>query len=992
MFKRKGPLLFVCLFILGAISSAEAAVKDEAIRFRIQGYQIQHKGDLDKAAQKYKQAIEVDSNYAAPHNDLGIIYEEKGWHDQAEKEYLEALKIDPNYVDAYSNLVILYEKMHQKEKMLEALQKRVSLGDPDDVGTQEARAKLESLGMIVEVKPPAPMLPPPPKKVTLREPPPPKKVSPPEKEKIKEKKISAREVVKAEPKVEPKVKKVEPKKKGKEEELFEREVDPIEEATLLRNEGLKRQLRGDLDSSLRFYRTAIKVYPSFATAYNDLGVILEKKGFLEGAEAKYLKALSLDPEYSQALYNVAFLYVKMGKSQDAIGYLEKVVLQGGLAEEWVKIARNQLRVLRGEGREKETPRKEGRKDLGLFGEEREQTEAALRRKIMDELKHEVSQQEKLISLFEQGKAAYRKGEYETAQDFFETMLLIDPKNPLAKSYLEKTLKAIQEARRKEEEARRREEERTYRLAQQAKWKKDLKAKKKETLTLRLTRLKEEIENRKVAKEKERLAREAEEKALAEKKKTEQEALYEEAKKSYREGELQKSLLHFETLITSSPDHPYAKRYVTKIHEKLKEQEEELKIKKEQENAKAEAARQAELMRKQKVAAHLGEGERFLKKKNFKNAVLEFKAVIHLEPGHEKAERLLRKAEEGFEKEHQKKLFAKEKKKEDLLRASDERLKRRAQDYYEEGLRVGRRGETAKAIYAYEKALRLNPSHDKARKQLTSLRERETEEEEKSWRVEEARKTPQKPIESSPIEAETSRLYRRAKAAYDEGNYELSRQTLQYLLTLNPEHPFAQGDLEEVEEMIREKRHKEALAKASLKKEAERVIEPPAATEEETFFRAERALQGTEPFKREHLQEGFVRRRTPEEEAHFLMEQRALDYQQKGYELQQQHDIEGAISYYQKAMAIHPSAGTANSLGILYERKGWFVQAEDSYKKAVSLEPGYLAAHTNLALLYERLGRGEEAVRHWKVRSEMGEAGDLWTQKARTHLESARMER
>jgi len=997
MLKRKGLLFFAFLLTLWVVSEGEAAVKDEAIRLRIQGYQIQHKGDLDKASEKYKQAIQTDPNYAAPHNDLGIVYEEKGWLDQAEKEYLETLKIDPNYVDAYSNLAILYEKSHQKEKMMDALQKRVSLGDPDDVGTQEARAKLEALGMIVEVKPPTPELPPPSKKLAPRKAPPLKKVSTPEKVKAtgglpkkaesKKEEPVVKEVVKAEPKIK--------------KESSEREVEPVEEATLLRNEGLKRQLRGDLEGSLRFYRTAIKIYPKFATAHNDLGVVLEKKGFLDAAEGKYLKALSLDPDYDQALYNLAFLYVKMGRTKEAIGYLEKIVLRGDLEELWVKIARNQLRVLQGEEEKEKARESKEERERGEVtrGEQKAQTEAALRQKILTELQDEITQQERLALLFEQGKAAYRKGDYETAEDYFEKMLLIDPKNPLAKSYLEKTQRAIQEVRRKEQETRRRAEERKLRLALEAKRKKEVKADKRSTLETRLKRLKEEIEKRKLAREAEEKAfaekkriEEEQKKAEAEKKKAGQEILYEEAKKRYREGELQKSLSEFEKLLASAPDHPYAKRYVDKIREKLKEQEE-------QERAQREAAKQAEFKRKQEVAAHLSDGERLLKKKGFKNAVSELKAVLRLEPSHEKGGRLLKKAEEGLEKEHQKSRLAKEKKKDDLARRVEEKLRKRAQAYYEEGLRVERRGETAKAIYAFEKALFLNDDHQKARKQLTYLKEKEPAGEQKSWRIEQ--KTPEKPekpekpkepIERSPRDSEESRLYRRAKAAYDEGNYDLSRQTLQYLLTLNPNHAFAQGDLEEVEERIRSQRHKEAVATASLKKEREKIIEPVSASEKETFSRAEHALQGAEPLKRERLQEGPVRSVTKEDEARSLMEQRALEYQQKAYELQQQNDIEGAVSYYQKAMSIRPSAGAANGLGILYERKGWFVQAEDAYKRALSLEPRYLAAHTNLALLYEGLGRSGEALRHWKVRSEMGDAGDLWTQKAHTHLNSARLER
>ena len=123
MASKKIFILAALLIFIASSSEGVSKVKEEAIRFRIRGYQLQHQGHLEEAIELYRQAIASDPSYAAPHNDLGVIFEEKGELEGAEKEYLEALRINPSYLDAYSNLAILYEKTEQHEKMIEALKK-----------------------------------------------------------------------------------------------------------------------------------------------------------------------------------------------------------------------------------------------------------------------------------------------------------------------------------------------------------------------------------------------------------------------------------------------------------------------------------------------------------------------------------------------------------------------------------------------------------------------------------------------------------------------------------------------------------------------------------------------------------------------------------------------------------------------------------------------------------------------------------------------------
>src|SRR5581483_4366232 len=56
---------------------------------------------------------------------------------------------------------------------------------------------------------------------------------------------------------------------------------------------------------LRWYQAAVAAAPTNAAAHNALGVMLQERRDLAGAEAAYREALRLDPKYAWAHYNLA---------------------------------------------------------------------------------------------------------------------------------------------------------------------------------------------------------------------------------------------------------------------------------------------------------------------------------------------------------------------------------------------------------------------------------------------------------------------------------------------------------------------------------------------------------------------------------------------------------------------------------------------------------------------------------------------------------------
>ena len=156
---RKLLSLALLAGLLGRASFTEANVEKEAPAYRAQGYEFQHRKQLDEAIIYYQKAIALDPAYATPHNDLGIVYEERSWFDRAEQEYLRAIAIDPHFVDAYANLALLYERRGRLEKALVYWKKRVDFGHPNDPWTRVAIDRASLLSKKIEFPPPPPVPP-----------------------------------------------------------------------------------------------------------------------------------------------------------------------------------------------------------------------------------------------------------------------------------------------------------------------------------------------------------------------------------------------------------------------------------------------------------------------------------------------------------------------------------------------------------------------------------------------------------------------------------------------------------------------------------------------------------------------------------------------------------------------------------------------------------------------------------------------------------------
>jgi len=110
------------------------------------------------------------------------------------------------------------------------------------------------------------------------------------------------------------------------------------------NEGLQAQKKGNLEAAITAYQKALLLgvkdikYEKFIL--NNLGVIYAKSGDLENAKAALNEALSIDPNYESAMFNLGLIYDKEPDKVKAMEYwlkiLDKFKLKDFIVEEQQK--------------------------------------------------------------------------------------------------------------------------------------------------------------------------------------------------------------------------------------------------------------------------------------------------------------------------------------------------------------------------------------------------------------------------------------------------------------------------------------------------------------------------------------------------------------------------------------------------------------------------------------------------------------------------------
>jgi tetratricopeptide (TPR) repeat protein len=99
-------------------------------------------GDLSKAAEEFKKAIEINPNYADAWHNLGNTYGQMKQTDLAIESYKKALIINPTLWQSYQNLAAIYFDLGQFDLATENLKKALEI-NPGDQNLQAAMKYIE---------------------------------------------------------------------------------------------------------------------------------------------------------------------------------------------------------------------------------------------------------------------------------------------------------------------------------------------------------------------------------------------------------------------------------------------------------------------------------------------------------------------------------------------------------------------------------------------------------------------------------------------------------------------------------------------------------------------------------------------------------------------------------------------------------------------------------------------------------------------------------
>ncbi len=95
---RSRSLVAVVLAATAVAAAGTSVLADARSNAREQvdfGINVAQRGLWREAIYRWEKAVELDPNYAAAFNDLGIAYEHEGQLEKARKAYERALEIDP---------------------------------------------------------------------------------------------------------------------------------------------------------------------------------------------------------------------------------------------------------------------------------------------------------------------------------------------------------------------------------------------------------------------------------------------------------------------------------------------------------------------------------------------------------------------------------------------------------------------------------------------------------------------------------------------------------------------------------------------------------------------------------------------------------------------------------------------------------------------------------------------------------------------------------
>ncbi len=112
---------------------------------------------------------------------------------------------------------------------------------------------------------------------------------------------------------------------------------PQGSATQLLEDGLSAQHDGNLDLALADYQAVLSKEPSDVDAIFDVGTIYQARSQNSQAATWYERALKLQPNLSQALYNLAIIDTSSNPTEAVSLYQEDITVDASNASAWFNL-------------------------------------------------------------------------------------------------------------------------------------------------------------------------------------------------------------------------------------------------------------------------------------------------------------------------------------------------------------------------------------------------------------------------------------------------------------------------------------------------------------------------------------------------------------------------------------------------------------------------------------------------------------------------------